>query len=103
MLAVRDAIPKVHNLAEAEFATLRLRLLKIAARVVKTASRVRLAFAAACQSVTQVPTDLNGARRRMHPAAQRKPFSGAPSPARSTLPRTKNPEPSRSTMGAFGR
>jgi hypothetical protein len=30
------------------FATLRLRLLKIAARVVETATRIRLAFAAAC-------------------------------------------------------
>ena len=48
MLAVRDAIPKVRDLAKAEFATLRLRLLKIAARVVETASRVRLAFAACC-------------------------------------------------------
>src|SRR5271154_68201 len=48
MLTVRDAIPQVRELATAEFATLRLRLLKIAARVVETASRVRLAFAAAC-------------------------------------------------------
>ena len=48
MLAVRDAIPKSRDLAKAEFATLRLRLLKIAARVVEIASRVRLAFAAAC-------------------------------------------------------
>ena len=46
MLTVRDAIPKQRDLAKAEFATLRLRLLKIAARVVETASRVRLAFAA---------------------------------------------------------
>ena len=48
MLTVRDAIPKVRELATAEFATLRLRLLKIAARVVETTSRIRLAFAAAC-------------------------------------------------------
>ena len=48
MLAVRDAIPKDRDLAKAEFATLRLKLLKIAARVVEMASRVRLAFAAAC-------------------------------------------------------
>ena len=48
ILAVRDAIPKSRDLAKAEFATLRLRLLKIAARVVEMASRVRLAFAAAC-------------------------------------------------------
>lgn len=46
MLAVRDAIPKARDLAKAEFATLRLRRMKIAARVVETASRVRLAFAA---------------------------------------------------------
>ena len=48
MLTVRHAIPKVRELATAEFATLRLRLLKIAARVIETASRIRLAFAAAC-------------------------------------------------------
>ena len=48
MLTVRDAIPTTRDLAKAEFATLRLRLIKIAARVIETASRVRLAFAAAC-------------------------------------------------------
>ena len=48
MLAVRDAIPKARDLAKAEFVTLRLRLIKIAARVVETTSRVRLAFAACC-------------------------------------------------------
>lgn len=48
MLTVRDAIPKMRDLAKAEFSTLRLRLIKIAARVIETASRVRLAFAAAC-------------------------------------------------------
>ena len=39
MLTVRDAIPKQCDLAKAEFATLRLRLLKIAARVIETANR----------------------------------------------------------------
>jgi len=48
MLTVRDTIPKSHALATAEFATLRLRLLKLGARVIETLSRVRLAFAAAC-------------------------------------------------------
>ena len=48
MLTARDTIPKARELATAEFATLRLRLLKIAARVVETASLIRLAFAAAC-------------------------------------------------------
>jgi hypothetical protein len=47
MLGVRDAIPKPQPLATAEFTTLRMRLIKIAARIVETASRVRVAFAAA--------------------------------------------------------
>jgi hypothetical protein len=48
VLTVRDAIPKPRDLATADFNTIRLRLLKIAARVIETATRVRLAFAAAC-------------------------------------------------------
>jgi DDE family transposase len=48
MLTLRDAVPKAHALATAEFNTIRLRLLKLGARVVEMASRVRLAFAAAC-------------------------------------------------------
>lgn len=48
MLTVRDAIPKAHALVKAEFATIRLRLLKLGARVIETVSRIRLAFAAAC-------------------------------------------------------
>ena len=48
MLTVRDAIPRPQPLASAEFTTLRMRLLKLAARVTETATRVRVAFAAAC-------------------------------------------------------
>ena len=48
ILGVRDAIPKTAPLAVAEFKTIRERLLKIGVRVVETASKVRLAFAAAC-------------------------------------------------------
>ena len=47
MLKLRDAIPRPQPLAAAEFTTLRLRLIKIAARVMETAGRVRVAFAAA--------------------------------------------------------
>jgi hypothetical protein len=47
MLKVRDAIPRPQPLATAEFTTLRVRLIKIAARIIETASRVRVAFAAA--------------------------------------------------------
>ena len=49
MLALRDAIPRTMPLARAEFATLRLRLLKIGARVVERAARIRIHFASACQ------------------------------------------------------
>ena len=48
MLAVRDAIPASHALAKAEFITIRLRLIKIGARIAETAARVRMAFSAAC-------------------------------------------------------
>ena len=48
MLTVRDAIPSPQPLATAEFGTLRLRMIKIAARITETATRVRVAFAAAC-------------------------------------------------------
>jgi hypothetical protein len=48
MWRVQQAIPKALALATAEFATLRLRLLKVAARVIETASRIRVAFASAC-------------------------------------------------------
>jgi hypothetical protein len=47
MLKLRDAIPKPQPLATAEFTTLRIRLIKIAARITELASRVRIAFAAA--------------------------------------------------------
>jgi hypothetical protein len=47
MLKLRDAVPQPQPLATAEFTTLRMRLIKIAARIVETASRVRPAFAAA--------------------------------------------------------
>jgi hypothetical protein len=48
MLAVREAIPAPQPLAAATFTTLRLRLIKVAARVIETATRVRIAFAASC-------------------------------------------------------
>ncbi len=48
MLTLREAVPTTDHLSNAEFATLRLRLLKLGARVIETASRIRLAFAAAC-------------------------------------------------------
>lgn len=48
MWKLRQAIPTTVGLKNAEFATLRLRLIKVAARVIETASRIRIAFASAC-------------------------------------------------------
>jgi Transposase DDE domain group 1 len=48
LLTVRDAIPSPQPLATAEFTTLRMRLIKIGARISEAATRVRIAFAAAC-------------------------------------------------------
>jgi Transposase DDE domain group 1 len=48
MRTVHDAIPAPQPLATGDFATLRLRLLKVAVRIKETASRIRLAFTEAC-------------------------------------------------------
>ena len=48
MWRIQQEIPKATALATAEFATLRLRLLKVAARVLESATRIRVAFASAC-------------------------------------------------------
>lgn len=45
---IQQGIPKAIALAASEFARLRRRLLKVAARVIETASRNRVAFASAC-------------------------------------------------------
>ena len=88
MLDVRDAIPKVRDLASAEFTTLRLRLLKIAARIVETRHRVRIAFAQighgsdrrgraphiqispSLQRSTDIAASTDGAPRRRNPHAR---------------------------------
>src|SRR3954464_3819205 len=48
ILTMRAAIPNLNPLATAEFRTVRLRLIKVAARIIETATRVRIAFAASC-------------------------------------------------------
>lgn len=52
MLALRNAIPANHELARAEFDTLRLKLLKIGARIIETASRIRVHLASACPNAS---------------------------------------------------
>ena len=48
LLDVREAIPTWNPLRHTEFATIRLRLLKIASRIIETASRIRVALASCC-------------------------------------------------------
>ena len=48
MLEMRKAIPKRSLLSTAEFATIRLRLIKIAARVVESVARIRVYLPTAC-------------------------------------------------------
>lgn len=48
MLSVRKAVPKRSPLFRAEFATLRLHLIKIAARVTEGAARIRISLPTAC-------------------------------------------------------
>lgn len=48
MLTARNAIAKRSSLSAAEFATLRLRLIKIAARVIEGAARIRVFLPTAC-------------------------------------------------------
>jgi hypothetical protein len=48
MWTLQQAVPETSPLKVAEFTTLRNRLLKIAARVTETASRIRIKFASAC-------------------------------------------------------
>ena len=48
MLGLREAIPAASPHAKAKFATLRFRLLKLGARIVEKAARIRIHFASAC-------------------------------------------------------
>ena len=88
VLAVREAIPKAHALAKAEFATIRLRLLKVAARDHRErqpgAPRLRRRLSR-CQPVP--PT--RGQPQRPRPAELRGP-AAPPSPSR---PSDAHPDP----------
>jgi hypothetical protein len=61
MRTLRDATPAPRDLTNAEFTTLRLRLLKITALVIETAVRLRFAFATA---FPEADLTTSGRRRR---------------------------------------
>ncbi len=92
MLTVRDAIPKPRDLATAGFATLRLRLLTVAARVIETASRVRLAAAGPTRrhppasSRHGIDVCYAAARIRQQPIRRRLTFSPPPRSRRPSSP-----------------
>jgi hypothetical protein len=79
--ALREAMPAKRPLRTAEFATIRLRLLKVAARVIETASRTRIAFPSACPDAsifrsiapTLRPDQRGRAAPTVHPLHPRKP------------------------------
>ncbi|MDA8383566.1 MAG: transposase, partial [Betaproteobacteria bacterium] len=48
MLTMRKAVPKGSPLFRAEFTTLRLRVIKIAARIVEGSARIRVSLPSAC-------------------------------------------------------
>jgi Transposase DDE domain group 1 len=55
MLTLRDAIPAASPLAKAEFATIRLKLIKIAARVIEHTARIRVHLPAGCPEQAWFP------------------------------------------------
>ena len=94
MLALRNAIPRAAPLARAEFATLRLRLLKIGARVVEKATRVRVHFASACPDAALFRLlaggDVPRKPRLVQPSTQQRPSSDSGAEPRHVPMRTIN-------------
>jgi hypothetical protein len=68
MLTVRDAIPNSYALAKAEFNTIRLRLIKVGARIIETAARVRIALAAACPNAALIAKIVRALSPELNPA-----------------------------------
>lgn len=69
---VRQAIPEGAALKRAEFATLQCRIVKIGARVVETATRIRVALASACPD-KQLFADILAHLMQKDPARQQAP------------------------------
>ncbi len=70
LLDLGAAIPSRNSLRHTEFATIRLRLLKIAARIIEHASRIRIALASCCpgaQTFSLVVLKLQPEPRSLHP------------------------------------
>ena len=68
--AVRRTQPDGGALRKAEFATLQLRLIKVAARVVETATRIRIAFTSACPDKIGFVAALSALKARSQPKQQ---------------------------------
>lgn len=68
--AVRRSQPERGVLRKAEFATLQLRLVKVAARITETATRIRIAFTSACPDKADFVTALSSLRTLGQPKQQ---------------------------------
>src|SRR6185369_8756276 len=76
LLDLRAAIPSWNPLRHTEFATIRLRLLKIASRIIEHASRIRIALASCCQeaetfSLVALKLQPSGPKQRRNASLQR--------------------------------
>ena len=67
---VQNAMPKAAGLKRAEFATIQRRLVKLGARVIETATRIRIAFASACPDKALFSAVLEKLLRRSAALAQ---------------------------------
>ena len=94
MLALRDAVPAKNPLATAEFATLRLRLLKIGARIVEKAARVRIHLASRLSRRRPVH------RRRRTPQSRRTVKNGATCPDKTRNLNLKRPSKQRRNLAS---
>lgn len=68
--SVRNAAPENSTIKRAEFATLQRRLVKIGARVIQTATRIRIAFASACPDKAEFVSILRTLRTGYTPNQQ---------------------------------
>ncbi len=67
---VQNAMPKAAGLKRAEFATIQRRLVKLGARVIETATRIRIAFVSACPDKALFIAVLEKLRARNAASAQ---------------------------------
>ncbi len=87
-----EAIPETAKLKRAEFTTLQTRLVKIGARIIETATRIRIAFASACPDkalIAQLARSLATPRESRTTGSLTAPSQNAP---QARQPKHPNPD-----------